>query len=89
MYVQNISAGAYVSTLTLVTGLPEVVISIVKALTFGLIAGLVGCYRGLTVSGGAKGVGTAVNETLVLCVIALFAVNVIMTTIGVRFGTGR
>ena len=89
VYVQNISAGAYVSTLTLVTGLPEVVISIVKALTFGLIAGLVGCYRGLTVSGGAKGVGTAVNETLVLCVIALFAVNVVMTTIGVRFGTGR
>src|SRR5271170_3388883 len=89
VYIQNISAGAYVSTLTLVTGLPEVVISIVKALIFGLIAGLVGCYRGLTVSGGAKGVGTAVNETLVLCVIALFAVNVIMTTIGVRFGTGH
>ena len=89
VYIQNISAGAYVSTLTLVTGLPEVVISVVKALIFGMIAGLVGCYRGLTVSGGAKGVGTAVNETLVLCVIALFAVNVIMTTIGVRFGTGR
>jgi hypothetical protein len=50
-----------------------------------LIAGLVGCYRGLTVSGGARGVGTAVNETLVLCVIALFAVNVVLTTIGVRF----
>ena len=66
-----------------------VLISVVKAMTFGLIAGLVGCYRGLTVSGGAKGVGTAVNETLVLCVIALFAVNVVLTTIGVRFGTGR
>lgn len=50
VYMQNISAGAYVSTLTLITGLPEVIISIVKALTFGLIAGLVGCYRGLTVS---------------------------------------
>ncbi len=89
VYIQNISAGAYVSTLTLVTGLPEVLISVVKAIAFGLIAGLVGCYRGLTVSGGAKGVGTGVNETLVLCVIALFAVNVVMTTIGVRFGTGR
>jgi len=89
VYIQNISAGAYVSTLTLVTGLPEVLISVVKALAFGLIAGLIGCYRGLTVSGGAKGVGTGVNETLVLCVIALFAVNVVMTTIGVRFGTGR
>ena len=89
VYVQNVSAGAYVSTLTLVTGLPEVLISVVKAMTFGLIAGLVGCYRGLTVAGGAKGVGTAVNETLVLCVVALFAVNVVLTTIGVRFGTGR
>jgi phospholipid/cholesterol/gamma-HCH transport system permease protein len=88
VYLQNVSAGAYVSTLTLITGLPEVLISIIKAGTFGLIAGLVGCYRGLTVSGGAKSVGTAVNETLVLCVIALFAVNVVLTTIGVRFGTG-
>jgi hypothetical protein len=24
-----------------------------------------------------------------LCVLALFAVNVVLTTIGVRFGTGR
>jgi phospholipid/cholesterol/gamma-HCH transport system permease protein len=89
VYLQNVSAGAYVSTLTLITGLPEVLISVVKATVFGMIAGLVGCYRGLTVSGGAKGVGTAVNETLVLCVVALFAVNVVLTTIGIRFGTGR
>jgi phospholipid/cholesterol/gamma-HCH transport system permease protein len=89
VFIQHISAGAYVGTLTLVTGLPEVVISVVKSATFGMIAGLVGCYRGLTTKGGPKGVGTAVNETLVLCVIALFAVNVVLTTIGVRFGTGR
>jgi hypothetical protein len=25
----------------------------------------------------------------VLCVLSLFAVNVVLTTIGVRFGTGR
>ncbi|TVS86198.1 MlaE family ABC transporter permease [Mycobacterium helveticum] len=89
VYLQHVSAGAYLSTLTLITGLPEVVIATVKAVSFGLIAGLVGCYRGLTVSGGPKGVGTAVNETVVLCVIALFAVNVVLTAIGVRFGTGH
>jgi phospholipid/cholesterol/gamma-HCH transport system permease protein len=89
VYLQGVSGGAYLSTLTLVTGLPEVLIATAKAVSFGLIAGLVGCYRGLTVSGGAKGVGTAVNETVVLCVIALFAVNVVLTTIGVRFGTGH
>jgi L-aminopeptidase/D-esterase-like protein len=53
-----------------------VVIAMIKAATFGVIAGLVGCYRGLTVRGGSKGLGTAVNETVVLCFIALFAVNV-------------
>ncbi|RAU92430.1 MlaE family ABC transporter permease [Mycolicibacter senuensis] len=88
VYLQNVSGGAYLSTLTLLTGLPEVIISTVKASVFGLIAGLVGCYRGLTVRGGSKGLGTAVNETVVLCVIALFAVNVVLTTIGVKFGTG-
>src|ERR1700733_2894266 len=87
--LQNVSGGAYLATLTLVTGLPEVIIATVKAAMFGTIAGLVGCYRGLTTKGGPKGVGVAVNETLVLCVIALFAVNVVLTTIGVRFGTGR
>jgi phospholipid/cholesterol/gamma-HCH transport system permease protein len=88
VYLQNVSGCAYLSTLTLITGLPEVVIATVKAGVFGLIAGLVGCYRGLTVSGGAKGVGTAVNKTVVQCVMALYAVNVVLTTIGVRFGTG-
>ena len=89
VYLQNVSTGAYLSTLTVLTGLPEVVISIIKAATFGLIAGLVGCYRGLIVRGGSKGLGTAVNETVVISFIALFAVNAVMTTIGVRFGTGR
>jgi phospholipid/cholesterol/gamma-HCH transport system permease protein len=89
VYLQNVSGGAYLSSLTLITGLPEVLIATIKAAMFGLIAGLVGCYRGLTVGGGSKGLGTAVNETVVLCVVALYAVNVILTTIGVRFGTGH
>ena len=89
VYLQNVSSGAYLSTLTVLTGLPEVVIAIIKAATFGLIAGLVGCYRGLIAHGGSRGLGTAVNETVVLCFITLFAVNAALTTIGVRFGTGR
>jgi phospholipid/cholesterol/gamma-HCH transport system permease protein len=47
-------------------------------------AGLVGCYRGLTVKGGPKGVGNAVNETVVYAFICLFVINVLMTAIGVR-----
>ena len=89
VYLQNVSGGAYLATLTTITGLPEVVIATIKAAVFGMIAGLVGCYRGLTVGGGAKGLGSAVNQTVVLCVVALFSVNLVLTTIGVRFGTGH
>jgi phospholipid/cholesterol/gamma-HCH transport system permease protein len=49
-----------------------------------VMAGLVGCFRGLTVKGGPKGVGNAVNETVVYAFICLFVINVVMTAIGVR-----
>jgi phospholipid/cholesterol/gamma-HCH transport system permease protein len=88
VYVQNVTPGAYVSGLTLVTHLPELVISCVKALSFGLIAGLVACYRGLSVSGGPKAVGNAVNETVVYAFMALFAVNVVITAVGVKATLG-
>lgn len=88
VFVQNVTPGAYVSGLTLVTHLPEVIISEIKAALFGLIAALVACFRGLTVSGGPKGVGNAVNETVVYAFMALFAVNVVITAIGVKATLG-
>ncbi|KLO28777.1 ABC transporter permease [Mycolicibacter heraklionensis] len=84
--VQDVNPGAFVAGITLLTGVNEVIISSVKATLFGLIAGLVACYRGLKVSGGAKGVGNAVNETVVYAFMSLFVVNVIVTAIGIRLG---
>ena len=82
--LQGVNPGAFVSGLTVLTHLGELILSEVKALLFGVVAGLVGCYRGLTVKGGPKGVGVAVNETVVYAFICLFVINVIMTAIGVR-----
>jgi phospholipid/cholesterol/gamma-HCH transport system permease protein len=83
--VQDVNPGAFISGITLLTGVNEVIISSIKASLFGLIAGLVACYRGLMVSGGgAKSVGNAVNETVVYAFMALFVVNVIVTAIGIR-----
>ncbi|HEX7321687.1 MAG TPA: ABC transporter permease [Mycobacterium sp.] len=87
VYLQNLSGGAYLQSLTIIVGLPEVVVATIKAMIFGLIAGLVACYRGLTVKGGSKGLGLAVNETVVMCVVFLYAVNVVLTAIGVKFGS--
>lgn len=89
VFIQHATPGSYASSLTLVTGMPEVVTSEIKSTLFGLVAGLVACYRGLTVKGGPKSVGDAVNETVVYSFMALFAINVVVTAIGVQFGTGH
>ena len=82
--LQGVNPGAFINGLTILTGLGELVISEFKALLFGVMAGLVGCYRGLTVKGGPKGVGEAVNETVIYAFICLFVINVLMTAIGIR-----
>ena len=84
VFLQGVNPGAFVNGLTVLTGLPELVLAEVKALLFGVVAGLVGCYRGLTVKGGPKGVGDAVTETVVYAFICLFIINVVATAIGVR-----
>ncbi|OBF18557.1 ABC transporter permease [Mycobacterium sp. ACS4331] len=89
VFIQDVNPGAFAAGMTLLTGIPEVVISCVKALLFGLIAGLVACYRGLTITGGgAKAVGNAVNETVVYAFMALFVINVVVTAIGIRMTSG-
>jgi len=85
VFIQDVNPGAFAAGITLLTGVPEVVISCVKALLFGLIAGMVACYRGLTITGGgAKAVGNAVNETVVYAFMALFVINVVVTAVGIQ-----
>src|ERR1700730_15644435 len=84
-FVQDVNPGAFAAGITLLTGVPEVIISCVKAAVFCLIAGLVACYRGLIITGGgAKAVGNAVNETVVYAFMSLFVVNVLVTAIGIK-----
>ncbi|HET6733507.1 MlaE family ABC transporter permease [Mycobacterium sp.] len=84
VFIQDVTPGAFVSGLTLLVGLPEVLISFVKAALFGLSAGLIACYKGVSVTGGPAGVGAAVNETVVFSFMALFVINVIATAVGVK-----
>jgi phospholipid/cholesterol/gamma-HCH transport system permease protein len=84
VYVQHITPGAFAASLTLLVGLPDVLIALVKALLFGLAASLVACYKGISVGGGAQGVGNAVNETVVYTFMALFVINVLATAIGIK-----
>jgi len=46
----------------------DIVAGTVKSFLFGLIIGLVSCYRGLTVRGGAAGVGAATTSSVVTAI---------------------
>ncbi len=82
VFVQHVSPGAFAAGLTLLTGTADVIVSLIKAALFGLAAGLIACYKGISVGGGPAGVGNAVNETVVFTFMALFAINVIVTAVG-------
>src|ERR1035441_1511585 len=85
VFVQQVNPGSFAAGITVLHGTPELLISGVKAALFGLIAGLVACYRGLMITGrAAEAVGNAVNETVVFAFMSLFVVNVVATAIGVH-----
>ena len=84
VFFQHVNPGAFIGGLTLITHVSDVIVSLVKASLFGLAAGLIACYKGISVRGGAAGVGIAVNETVVYTFVALFAINIIATAVGVK-----
>jgi len=53
--------------------------SVVKSLIFGGVTAIICCYKGMTVSGGAAGVGRAVNQAIVVVFLGIGAVNYVFT----------
>jgi phospholipid/cholesterol/gamma-HCH transport system permease protein len=84
VFIQHVTPGSFVGGLTVITKAPDVIISLIKSTLFGLSAGLIACYKGISVGGGPAGVGNAVNETVVYTFVALFAINIVATAVGVK-----
>jgi phospholipid/cholesterol/gamma-HCH transport system permease protein len=53
--------------------------SVLKCTMFGAITAIVCCYKGMTAAGGAEGVGRAVNQAVVIGILAIFAFNYVFT----------
>ncbi|GAB4009686.1 MlaE family ABC transporter permease [Nocardioides ultimimeridianus] len=79
--LQDGTPGAYLASFTALAQLPDVWIGLIKALVFGLIAAIVASYKGMDAKGGPKGVGDAVNESVVITFLLLFIVNFVLSTI--------
>src|SRR6476661_10662605 len=53
--------------------------SVVKCTCYGAIVAIVCCYKGMTTSGGAEGVGRAVNQAVVLALLVVASFNFVFT----------
>lgn len=84
VFVQHVNPGAFGAGLTALTDVGDVMQSLFKAFLFGAVAGFIACFKGFSVRGGPAGVGNAVNETVVYAFVALFAINIIVTTAAIR-----
>ena len=59
----------------------DIVTGMVKSLVFALLIGLVSCYRGFYVRGGAEGVGTNTTASVVTSIVLCILADAIFTTI--------
>jgi phospholipid/cholesterol/gamma-HCH transport system permease protein len=79
--IQSGTPGAYLASFSALAQLPDIYVAEVKAAVFGVIAGVVAAYKGLHPKGGPKGVGDAVNQSVVITFLLLFFANLIITAV--------
>jgi phospholipid/cholesterol/gamma-HCH transport system permease protein len=79
--MQGGTPGAYLASFQALGQLPDLVVGEIKALMFGATAALVASYKGMTARGGPKGVGDAVNHSVVVTFMLLFALNFVITAV--------
>lgn len=79
--LQGGTPGAYLASFSALAQLPDLWTGEIKAFIFGIIAGVVASYKGLNAGGGPKGVGEAVNQSVVITFLLLFATNFVITAV--------
>ncbi|MFI7281377.1 MlaE family ABC transporter permease [Micromonospora chersina] len=79
--LQGGTPGAYLASFQALGQLPDLLVGEVKALLFGAAAALVASHQGMTAKGGPKGVGDAVNRSVVITFMLLFALNFVVTAV--------
>jgi phospholipid/cholesterol/gamma-HCH transport system permease protein len=79
--LQGGTPGAYLASFSALAQLPDLYTGEIKAFVFGLLAGVVASYKGLNAGGGPKGVGDAVNQSVIITFMLLFAVNFVITAV--------
>ncbi|MGZ8177877.1 MlaE family ABC transporter permease [Williamsia sp. SKLECPSW1] len=79
VYAQSGTPGSYLGTFAAFATPGDLILALLKSVTFGAIVAVVACDKGLTTKGGPAGVADSVNAAVVSSTILLFGVNVLFT----------
>lgn len=80
VFFKGESGGVYLANLWAFTTPFDLIGGVIKTAVFGWIIGNIACYHGYYATGGAAGVGRAVNDTVVRSALAFFAANYLLTS---------
>lgn len=80
VYVKGENGGVFRAELWSLSVPADAWAGTLKSAVFGAVIGLIGAYHGYHASGGAAGVGTAVNKTVVHSVVAFIVLNYFLTS---------
>ncbi len=81
VYVFKVNAELYVSTIRINLVLSDITRGLVKAAIFGVLSSLICTYKGILARGGAKGIGLATTEAVVLSCVTVFLANYVLSAL--------
>lgn len=84
--ILDIPSGIYLNNMLGQVDLTDFFTGLCKAGVFGLLIGVIACYNGLRVRGGAAGVGLATTWTVVLSILLIILTDLIFTAVFYTIG---
>jgi phospholipid/cholesterol/gamma-HCH transport system permease protein len=79
--IGEVSSGGYFLIFWMFQNPPDLIYSVIKAMTMATVIVLVGCYYGYNASGGPVGVGTATAKSMVLNIVLVHLIGMLGTQI--------
>ncbi len=75
----NINSGVYINRTLDLLEISDIYNGLLKSIIFGLLLSIIGCYKGYYTKGGARGVGKATTEAVVLACVVIFVADYVLT----------
>ncbi len=74
-HLYSLDINTYISSVRTGTNINDVIAGILKPIVFGLLIGLISCYKGLATTGGTVGVGQSTTKAVVLSSISVIVAD--------------